>query len=248
MPDRLHAGHRGRMREKFLQFGQDVFHTHELLEMLLFHAVKQRNTNPIAKELINKFGSLDGVFSATREELLSVSGVGEKIADMIIDIGKISVEGVLKSENSEKSRYDDYDSLGAFFCEYFEGCFEYKVAMIMLNSRLECIGISDMYNCDYGMSAVRSEKFIDEAIKHRATVVAIAHNHPFGPPFPTPQDLATNDMLFDALSRVGITLMEDYVVSGRDYVGYMRNLDAAFSQSTYIGKFLTSKSERWGHG
>ena len=242
MSDRLHAGHRGRMREKFTQFGQDVFHSHELLEMLLFYAVKQRNTNPIAKELINKFGSLDGVFSATRKELLSVPGVGEKIADMILNIGELNVDDLFHQNGAEILKYDDYDSLGEFFTEYFCGCYEYKVSMMMLNSRLECIAISDMYDCDYGMSTVRSEKFLNEALGCRATVVAIAHNHPFGPPFPTQSDLATNDMLFNAFSAVGITLMEDYVVSGRDYVGYMRNLDAAFSGSTYIDKFLESKS------
>lgn len=242
MADRLHAGHRGRMREKFTQFGQDVFHTHELLEMLLFYAVKQRNTNPIAKELINKFGSLDGVFSATREELLTVQGVGEKIADMILEIGEIGIEKLFNSEGKENKSYDNYESLGEFFTKYFDGCFEYRVSMMMLNSRLECIAVSDMYSCDYGMSAVRSEKFIAEALKHRATVVAIAHNHPFGPSFPTQSDLATNDMLYSAFSGVGITLMEDYVVSGNDFVGYMRNLDAAFSVSTYIDRFLDSKN------
>jgi hypothetical protein len=49
-------------------------------------------------------------------------------------------------------------------------------------------------------------------------------------------------MLYSAFSGVGITLMEDYVVSGNDFVGYMRNLDAAFSVSTYIDRFLDSKN------
>ena len=86
------------MREKFLSYGRDVFHSHELLEMFLFHAVKYKNTNPIAKNLMARFSTLEGVFSASREELLSVDGVGPKIADMILSVGEIDAF----SENEEK--------------------------------------------------------------------------------------------------------------------------------------------------
>ena len=87
----LHSGHRQRMREKFLDYGRDIFHSHELLEMFLFHAVPSKNTNPIAKNLLSRFTTLEGVFSAARDELLSVEGVGPKIADMILSVGKIDV-------------------------------------------------------------------------------------------------------------------------------------------------------------
>lgn len=241
MPGNLHQGHRGRMREKFNLYGRDVFHSHELLEMLLFHAVAQRNTNPIAKELILRFGSLNGVLSASKEELMSVSGVGPKIADMLIDIGRIDINSLISEHHNSEYKFDDYNILGDFFVSYFEGCLEYKVVMMMLNSKLEYIELAEMYNGDYGMSGVRAEGFLDAAVSARASVVAIAHNHPYGPPFPTPSDIASGNMLYDAFSGVGITVLEDYVVSGKEFVGYMKNLSAAFSHSLYLEKFILSK-------
>ena len=89
----IHSGHRKRMRDKFFDYGRDIFHAHELLEMFLFHAVQYKNTNPIARNLLLRFSTLDGVLSASREELMSVEGVGPKIADMLITVGKIYLPG-----------------------------------------------------------------------------------------------------------------------------------------------------------
>ena len=83
MDELIHKGHRQRMRRKFADFGAIVFDTYELLEMLLYYTVPVRDTNPIAKMLLQRFGSLDGVLSASHEELREVDGVGEKTAEFI---------------------------------------------------------------------------------------------------------------------------------------------------------------------
>ena len=84
----VHTGHRARMRERFLRDGAETLDTHELLEMLLYHAIAQKDTNPLAHALLDRFGSLEGVFGATKEELCTVSGVGEKIAAFLLENGK----------------------------------------------------------------------------------------------------------------------------------------------------------------
>ena len=62
LPDeKLHVGHRARMRRKFLSYGPRIFDTYELLEMLLYHVIPYKDTNPIAKRLLMEFGSLEGV-------------------------------------------------------------------------------------------------------------------------------------------------------------------------------------------
>lgn len=76
----LHAGHRSRMRRRFLTNGLDGFSDHEVLELLLFYAVPRQDVNPMAHLLLDKFGSLPEVLSASEEELCTVHGVGPKIA------------------------------------------------------------------------------------------------------------------------------------------------------------------------
>ena len=75
-----HAGHRQRMRERFRTGGLDGFADHEVLELMLFYAIPQRNVNPLAHELLEHFGSLHAVLDAPAEELCRISGVGENAA------------------------------------------------------------------------------------------------------------------------------------------------------------------------
>ena len=71
----LHKGHRQRVREKYEKSGSESFKDHELLELVLFHAIPYRDTNPIAHRLLDTFGSLGGVFSAKIDALCAVEGV-----------------------------------------------------------------------------------------------------------------------------------------------------------------------------
>lgn len=238
----LHSGHRQRMREKFLSYGRDVFHSHELLEMFLFHAVQYKNTNPIAKNLLLRFSTLEGVFSASREELLSVEGVGPKIADMLLSVGKVDMFAEIEEQqDSEKKVFDDYCSTGEFFVDYFDSRFTYETVILLLNSKMEYIDCRTMCELDYDSAAVKAEPFIDAAIRARAAVAIIAHNHPYGPPFPTVGDKATNNMMAQALAKSGILLAEHYVISGKKFVGFMNNLTMAFSQYSDVERFIESK-------
>ena len=83
-PKNVHAGHREKLRKKFLK-NKDFsnMEEHEILELLLFYALPRVNTNIIAHELINECRGLDRVFTAPREQLKAVDGVGDKVCDYI---------------------------------------------------------------------------------------------------------------------------------------------------------------------
>lgn len=78
-----HAGHRSRLRRQFLKNGIDSLYPHQILELLLFYAIPQKDTNGLSHALINRFGSLSGVLDASFEELMTVNGVGESTAILI---------------------------------------------------------------------------------------------------------------------------------------------------------------------
>ena len=238
--DSLHSGHRARMREKLSRHGREVFHTHELLEMLLFYAIPYKNTNDLARSLLLRFGTLDGIFSATREELMTVKGIGPKIADLLISVGKISCLDIHR-DKPEPLAFHDYAELGSFFVEYFGESDRYGIAVMMLNNKMEMVACERVYECDFDSARVKPEPFIDMAVRSNAAVAVIAHNHPFGPKFPTPGDVASNTLVSSALCRAGISLLEHYIISGREFVGFMKHLDTAFSQHAAIERFLRSK-------
>ena len=76
----LHKGHRARLKKRFLNEGLDHFEPHQVLELVLFHVIPQQDTNPLAHKLIQRFGSLAGVFDASVEDLMSVEGIKESAA------------------------------------------------------------------------------------------------------------------------------------------------------------------------
>ena len=88
----LHAGHRARVRQRFLTDGLDSFQDHEVLEFLLFYAVPRRDVNEMAHMLIDRFGSLPGVLDATEEELCTIPGVGPHIAHFLNLIPEVMVQ------------------------------------------------------------------------------------------------------------------------------------------------------------
>ena len=237
----IHKGHRQRMRDKLLSHGSRVLQSYELLEMLLFYVVPLKNTNPTAKKLMLRFGSLEGVFSASREELCEVEGVGEGIADFLKKVGSLIIDN--KSEVVEKP-LDDYGEVGEFLvdklsCEKLPKC-----VMLLFDSRMHLLDYSEIYELDYSSGAVRPEAFINSAIKKRAAVAITAHNHPFGPLFPTVGDMATNSAVTSALSLAGITHLEHYIICGKKYFGISKQISLSLVQSPELDNFKRSREEK----
>ncbi len=236
----IHKGHRERMRRKLELHGARTFDTYELLEMLLYHVIPYKDTNPVSKNLLSRFGSLEGVFGAGREELLSVEGIGAAAADLILSVGDfINAEAAAEKEISP---LDDYTAVGELFVRHFEGVKTPTVAMLILGNNMNFIGIKNIYKLDYSSGGVLPEPFIEYALANRASIAIIAHLHPFGPPFPSHGDITTNNIMINALGDANVTLAEHYVVSGTQFVGTMKHLHYAFRQSPELDRFLRSKS------
>ena len=236
-----HCGHRERMRNKLLSFGEHIFDDYELLEMLLYSVLPYVDTNPLAKKLISSFGSLDGLFSASREEIVRVEGAGERVADLIISAREL-YRVMEKGEDAEKPKpFDDYVALGEYFVKYFADAREPMIALMLLDNSMLPIKTKIMYHKDYDNATVNPKPFIEEGIRANASVAVIAHTHPYGPLYPSGGDRATNTLLKGALSAVGIYLVEHYVVCGNDYVGFMKRTRIGLNQFTTVDKFFESK-------
>ena len=111
--ENVHAGHRQRLKNKYLSSGADVLEPHELLELLLFYAVPRANPNPIAHALIKRFGSLKNVLTAPVEELTKVEGVGESSALLISLFPRVYCRA-LSDSMEEEAGY--LPAAGCVFC------------------------------------------------------------------------------------------------------------------------------------
>ena len=242
LPDeKLHVGHRARMRRKFLSYGPRIFVTYELLEMLLYHVIPYRDTNPIAKRLLMEFGSLEGVLAATPGELARVSGIGERAAELLATVGR-TADALWLDYSADAAIYNDYDRAGRRMAEYFKNNKKRAVAIMLLDNGMRERAIITLYDdVFYGSAAVKAAPFINEAILADASVVITAHNNPFGPAVATDSDMETNRMIDIALEQVGIAVAEHYVISGEKYLGTRERHRFALSAGTELDKFRRSR-------
>ena len=240
MENLVHRGHRQRMKRKFSDFGHRVFDTYELLEMLLYNTVPVKDTNPLAKSLLSHFGSLEGVLSADKAELMKVDGIGEKTAELITTAAK-ALYYVVKGDGPTGTVLETYSDIGEYLLKYFENISTPRIVMLSLDNRMKLIGVDELYELDYASGGVKAAPFITAAVKNAASVVVVAHNHLHGVAYPTEGDRATNQLIDSCLFEIGVTLAEHYIISGGSYLGFMEHLDSAFSQSTPLGTFIRSK-------
>ena len=241
----VHEGHRKRMRNRLENIGGRGMETHELLEMLLYNSVPVKDTNPMAKKLLEKFGSLDGVLSASKEELMSVDGVGERSAELIADVGKMLSLCASEMEVSTKT-FESYDDLGEYIVEYYRDVTEETVIMLSFDNAMKLLSVDQICNKNYSSGGIRSQMFINVAIRRNASIVVIAHNHTYGSLFNTEGYRQTNMMISSALADAAVELLEVYVVVGSRYSGTIDSRTAFKSKNPAIERFVRTK--RGQHG
>lgn len=212
----IHLGHRERMRRKLVAYGSEIFDTYELLEMLLYYVIPVRDTNPVAKRLLAEFGDLDGVLSASMEELMAVDGIGAAAASYLITVG--ALPAILPALSFTANALVDYDQIGKYLVDHYRGKNGYAVSMLLFDNAMRPMRIVDVYDCDYGNGVVQCKPFLDIAISSGACCAVLFHNHPYGPLYPTQSDMATHKILVEGFSRSGIILLDHYLISGSGYV------------------------------
>lgn len=213
----VHSGHRARVKELFLKTGLDSFSPHAVLELLLYYAIPQKDTNPIAHELIRRFGSLSGVFDAPMEELLQVDGIGKSAAVLIKMIPQLCR---LYEENLDRDKtvICDYDEAGRLFVKKFIGR-QNEVVMLMLLDSRERVLYCDVVNEGSATTAnIYIKTIVRLAVQYNAVYAILAHNHPSGECLPSRQDLDTTRWVFDALETVEVRMIDHIIVGGNDYI------------------------------
>lgn len=215
----VHDGHRDRLKKRFLNHGLDSFDDHNLLELLLFFAIPRRDTNPIAHNLMNKFGTLSRVFEASVEELCQVDGIGVNAALLIKMIPQMGNRYVMSKVSLDLDDIlDNATKAGEYLKPRFSGERDEVVYMICMDSKCQVINTKLMFRGSVNSASISTRKIVENALVNNATRVIIAHNHVSGIALPSREDIETTRRIRDALSAVDVALIDHIVVVEDDYV------------------------------
>ena len=213
----VHDGHRDRKRDQFLRCGVDSFAEHELLELLLFYAIPRKDTNPIAHQLIDRFGSLLGVFSAPIEELMRIPDVGKNTAVLLQLIAPLYQKALTCSDNHEII-LDTRERIGRYFQNILGAQTSEAMFQLCLDAKGRKLGVSKVNEGDVGSVGLNVRRIMEYALRTRAVMVALAHNHPSGVAFPSQEDRTATEIVREALSAMGVQLVDHVIVADGDYV------------------------------
>ena len=218
----LHDGHRQRLKTRFLQQGLGGFEDHNVLELLLFYSLPRADTNEIAHELLNRFGSISGVFDASAEELCKVKGVSMHTASLIKLIpelfsvyhsDKTSVTKVIQSTNEA----------GKYFIPKFYGKTNEEVYVMLLDDKKKMIKCDKISEGTINSANITVKKVISLAVSSNATGVILAHNHPAGVALPSHDDIITTEKVYRALELINVRLYDHIIVADDDFVSLVES-------------------------
>lgn len=213
------AGHRERLRTRFLEAGFDGFLDYEVVELLLTLGTPRKDCKQIAKAAIKKFGSLQGVLEASPDELQQIRGIGPKnifglklfqAVSERYKRGKILKKKVLNSPRAVAGYLKE--KLGREKKEYF--------VILSLDSRNNLIKISDVSVGILNANLVHPREVFKEAILAHAAQVILAHNHPSSDPEPSEDDLEITKKLVESGKILGIEVIDHIIVTKSGFLSF----------------------------
>lgn len=218
----LHNGHRERMKGRFLRHGLENFDDHNVLELLLFFAIPRQDTNALAHRLMDTFGTLDAVFEADLEALMSVEGVGENTAALIRLVPE-AARRYLMAKNNVGEILLDAESAGQYFLPLFMNCRNEMVYLACLDAKMKVLDCRPLGDGSVNTAHVDVRGIVHRALLQNASAVILAHNHTSGIALPSREDEASTILVQQALKLVGVELLDHIIVAGDDFVSLADN-------------------------
>ena len=217
-----HDGHRERLKERFEREGLTNFKEHEVLELVLFYAIPLKDTNQLAHDLIDKFGSIDRVFDADVEALTEVKGVGRHTAVMIHMIPQL-LQYYAKKRFREKPKVDDCESLGRSMVARI-GFMQHEVfaASAFDSNRCE-IDFDIISEGTVTQTEIQLRRLVEFAVRTKASVIVVAHNHVHGTVMPSQADRDATRFICKGLGQIGVMVADHIIVSGESYHSFAMN-------------------------
>ena len=220
MPDKPkhhHAGHRQRVKEEFLARGLEGWPDNRVLELLLFYAIPQGDVNPLAHELIDRFGSLDKVLDASADELKKVPGLGEHSIALLRLIPQLSGR-YTAGRGGPGQLVHTSEEAAHVLSPYFYAATNEMVYVLCLDAKGKVLGVRRVSEGNLVSSEVNVRRVAEICMALGASFFYLAHNHVSNLAFPSQEDWQATDLVRAALSPLGVSLVDHLIFVDGDAV------------------------------
>lgn len=206
-------GHRDRLRGKLIQRGPGALDDYELLETLLFAFIPRRDVKPIAKTLLQRFGSLSGVFAASTNDLTRIDGVGSTVAAYIQAAREIGIR-TTREEIAGRSIISSWTALLAYVRGQLQHETREQFRVLFLDRKNQLIADELMGQGTVDHAPVYPREIARRALELSASALILVHNHPSGDPTPSRTDIDITREIVDALAPFEIRV-HDHLIAAK---------------------------------
>lgn len=206
-------GHRARLRERLLSGGIDALGDHEIVEYLLMTAIPRKDVKPIAHSLLQRFGSLAGVFNADRKALADHPGMGETSAASLKIVG-VAARRLARSQVQEQPILGSWQALIDYLTIDMAHLTVERVRVLYLNAQNRLIRDDHVGDGSLDEAAIHPREVIKRAMDLGAAALILVHNHPSGNPEPSRADIQITNRIAEAGRLLGVTV-HDHIIVGR---------------------------------
>jgi DNA repair protein RadC len=214
-------GHRARMRARLLQAGPDSVADHELLEMVLFLALPRRDTKPIARALLTRFGSFANAVSAPLPDLRGIEGLGDAGLAALKTIQAAALR-LVRSEVLNLPVLNNWDRL----MEYLQAAIGRErveqFRILFLDNRNRLLADEAQARGTVNHTPVYPREVVKRALELHATALILVHNHPSGDPSPSREDVEMTRLIGQAASALSVTLHDHVIVGNGRWFSFRR--------------------------
>jgi DNA repair protein RadC len=218
-PPHKGAGHRGRLRERFLSGGLKGFHDYEVIELLLTLATPRKDCKQSAKAAMQQFGTLQAVMEASAEALMQVPGIGPRNL-LGIRLVKAVAERYLKKKVIGQTVLNNSRQLFDFLYHSMRDKRRECFKVVFLDAKNRVIEVQTLFTGTLTASAVYPREVAKAALEKNAAALIFAHNHPSGEPAPSAEDMDITRRLVFACSVIGVTVHEHLIIGADRYFSF----------------------------
>jgi DNA repair protein RadC len=222
MSRNLHEGHREKVKQRFIEEGLNAFEDHQVLELLLFYTIPRKDTNEMAHRLLEKFGTLESLFDSKPEELVKKGKVTRNTAIFLSMVPELARRYMMLKQG-RKPVLDSSSKAGQFITTLFIGKTYEAFYVCCLNSQNQLNYAALVHEGTINEAPVYPRLIVETALRHQASSIILAHNHPGGSLKPSNADIEVTRKICDAMKTISVSVIDHMIAAGNNYFSFAEN-------------------------